>query len=262
MHENMKAMTCPRSFECEKPLVSLDVGPIPSYACIASGCVSCLGSALVIATYFILKDKRRDAQKIITNLAVADFFNAVGFILGAVNFTVHFNGKDEHGCSVFEMLCAIQSFITAWPLHACYILTSALAFHFYLHFRNRAALAARLIPVYVVIAWAGPLLILFPLLCLGKLGYSPYAASNWCYVKDEDYSEPVSHETIIFILLAGWLQENISFVVVLVLYGTIGFALLGKVILFELATCSILLSVCMHQHQYMYMYVQCIIESA
>ena len=170
------AMTCPRTFdfECEEPLVSVDVELIPSYACFASSCVSCLGSALVVATYLVLKDKRRDAQKIITHLAVADFFLAVGFVLGAVNFMVHFNGKDEGGCRVFQVLCAIQSYITAWTSVACYVLTSALAFHFYLHFRNRAALAARLIPVYVVVAWAGPLLILLPLLCLG---YSPYEAS-------------------------------------------------------------------------------------
>ena len=209
--------------------MSVDVGPIPSYACIASSCVSCLGSALVVATYFVLKDKRRDAQKIITNLAVADFFLAAGFIMGTVNFMVHFNEEDERRCRVFQVLCTIQSSITGWASVACYVLISALAFHFYLHFRNRAALAARLIPVYVVVAWAGPLLILLPLLCLGKLGYSPYPASNWCYVKDEDYSEPVSHETIVFIIIAAWLWENISFVVVLVLYGTIGCALLGKV---------------------------------
>ena len=225
------ALTCPRPFECEEPLVSLDFGLIPSYVSIASGCVSCLGSALVVATYLVLKDKRRDAQKIITHLAVADFFNAVGFIMGAVNFTVHFNEKDERRCRMFEMLCAIQSFFTAWTSVACYVLTSALALHFYLHFRNRAALAARLIPVYVIVAWAGPLLILFPLLCLGQLGYSPYAASNWCYVKDEKYSEPLSHKyaTTIFIIIAAWLWECISFVMVVVLYGKIGFALLRKV---------------------------------
>ena len=69
------------------------------------------------------------------------------------------------------------------------------------------------------------------MLCLGKLGYSPYAVSNWCYIKDEDYSEPVSHktETIVSMIIAAGLWEHISFVVVLVLYGTIGCALLGKV---------------------------------
>ena len=44
----------------------------------------------------------------------------------------------------------------------------------------------RLIPLYNVIAWLGPLCIIGPMLVFGKLGYALYVAANWCYIKDSN----------------------------------------------------------------------------
>ena len=85
---------------------------------------------------------------------------------------------------------------------------------------KRVLLASKLIPVYNIIAWGGPLLIVVPLAVLGKLGYAPYAASNWCFVKDDDYSSNLKEdsETILVILLAGKLWEIITYVSVTIFY--------------------------------------------
>ena len=226
-------MACPRSFECEQPEVSLEIGPVPSYANIAASVVSILGSLLIMLVYVLLKDLRNGAQKIITQLAVADFFLAAGFIMGAVNFLTHYNGSGERECPIFQTVCKIQSFITAWASVSSYVWISVLAIYFFLCLHNFTALATRLMPLYMTLAWLGPLLVLLPLLCLGKLGYSRYAASNWCYVEDEDYNQPVSQKrgTTVAVVVAAWLWEDISFVIVPVAYGAIVIRLCKQVLL-------------------------------
>ena len=75
----------------------------------------------------------------------------------------------------------MQSLITAWTSITSYLWTSLIALYFFIHFVcNQAAAFAKLTLMWVVIAWIFPLPILLPLLFLGKLGYSRYAASNYC----------------------------------------------------------------------------------
>ena len=214
-------VTCPRIFDCESPNVSFDIGRTPSYVSIASSSLSCLGSVLILLTYLLLKDMRTGAQKVITMLAVADFFTAFGYIIGAANFLLHFNVMDDRKCVVFGTICSIQSFITTWSTMCSYCWTCILAFYFFVVIVfNRVQLAARLLPVYNVIAWLGPLLIVFPLLVLRKLGYAPYVASNWCYIKDTDYSSSLrkSWDMIVYILIAGKLWEVITYIFIMTLY--------------------------------------------
>ena len=165
---------CPKSFECESPDVSLDVGRVPSYISIVSSAFSCLGSLLIIVTYAAVKDRRRGVQTMVAQLAVADFILASGFIMGAVNFLLSYNRNDaEEACKNFQAVCKVQSLITAWTSITSYIWTSLIALYFFIHFVcNQAAAFAKLTPMWVVIAWVFPLPILLPLLCLGKLGYS------------------------------------------------------------------------------------------
>ena len=214
---------CPKSFECESPDVSLDVGRVPSYISIVSSAFSCLGSLLIIVAYAAVKDRRRGVQTMVAQLAVADFILASGFIMGAVNFLLSYNRNDaEEACKNFQAVCKVQSLITAWTSITSYIWTSLIALYFFIHFVcNQAAAFAKLTPMWVVIAWVFPLPILLPLLCLGKLGYSRYAASNWCYVADDDYSIPLSRKPsqIAAIVTVAWLWEVISHVTVVILYG-------------------------------------------
>ena len=215
------SLPCPNSFNCTGDLVSFDIGLWPSYVSIVSSSLSCLGSILILITFCVLKDLRTGAQKIITLLAVADFVSAAGYILGAINFIIHFKETNEAQCNIFQVLCVTQAAFTSWSSLVSFCWTVILAFHFFLIIVfKRIQLASKLLPLYNFIAWGGPLLIIVPLLATQKLGYAPYAASNWCYVKDNNYTSRLSNDglTIAIILVAGKGWEFVSYFAVTLLY--------------------------------------------
>ena len=214
--------SCPQSFNCSADYVSVENGPIPSYVAIVSSGFSCLGSILIVVTYFALKDMRSGAQKIITFLAIADFVSAAGYIVGSANFLIHFNKTDKTACKVFQDLCIAQATFTSWSSLVSFLWTAILAFYFYLIIvYRRVQVAARLMPLYHIVAWGAPLLIVIPLVATGHLGYAPYAASNWCFVKDSQYSKHGLTEDpteIIIILFNGKLWEILTYFIVTVLF--------------------------------------------
>ena len=217
---------CPHSFECsdKEGLISFDIGRVPSYLSIASSLLSCLGSLLILLAYCVLKDMRTGAQKVITLLAIADFFTAFGYIIGAGNFLTHFDSSSDTGCDVFTTICEVQSYITTWSTMSSYCWTCFLAFYFFLVLVFRKpTLAAQMMPFYNVIAWVGPMLIVLPLLVCGKLGYAPYVASNWCYIRDDNYDVKLGQkmDTIAYILIAGKLWEVMTYIFIMVLYAII-----------------------------------------
>lgn len=211
---------CPESHQCSDGLVSFDIGRVPSYLNLISSSLSCLGSILIVITYLLLRDMRTGAQTVITLLAIADFFTAFGYIIGSSNFIAAFDSNDSAECSVFTSICEIQSFITTWSTMSSYCWTCILAFYFFLVLvYQKGKLAAKLIPLYNIIAWLGPLCIVGPMLVFGKLGYAPYVASNWCYIKDASNEALTKKPLIIlYILLGGKLWEILSYIIVLVLY--------------------------------------------
>lgn len=221
---------CPRSFNCHSPNVSLDIGTVPSYVSLASSILACAGSLLLVGMYVVFKDLRKSiAQNIISQLALADLANAVGIIVGAVNFLLHFNSEDNDGsktCQAFQTICVLQSYVTQWAGVTSYILTSLLAVFLMLRYTctDRAtARFAKVIPLLTVISWTFPLLFLLPMLALGKLGYSRYGASNWCYIKDNDYGNSLKNkrDIIILMIFADWLWQISSIFVVLVSFAAI-----------------------------------------
>ena len=181
--------------------------------------MSCLGSLLVLLVYFSFRDLRSSAQKIITYLAVADLISALGYIGGSINFIVHFNHSREHDCKTFNTLCEVQASITSWSSLASFSWTLTLAFYFYLvMIYSRQNFASRLMPLYHAMAWAVPLLIVVPLAALKKLGYSPYAASNWCFVKHSPVHKSGQLEEVILVLVAGKIWEILSYIVTIYVY--------------------------------------------
>lgn len=212
---------CPGIHNCSshKDLVSFDLGRTPSYISISSSTLSCLGSSLILFAYFSLKDIRTGAQKVITLLAVADFFTAFGYIIGSANFLIHFNHTSSSICETFKNICVIQSFVTTWSTMCSYCWTCILAFYFFLILVfNKSKLAAKYVPLYNIFAWTGPLLIVIPLLLTGNLGFTPYVASNWCYIKDAGYSLSHDPRAISLLFIGGKLWEILSYVIVIVLY--------------------------------------------
>lgn len=220
-------MLCPGVVNCSthsaSGLVSFDLGRIPSYISITSSSLSCMGSVLILTAYFTLKDIHSGAQKIITLLAIADFFTAFGYIIGSVNFLTHFNHTaGTKGCEVFTEICEVQSFITTWSTMSSYSWTCILAFYFFLILVfNKTNLGSKLIPLYNIVAWIGPLLIVFPLLLTRNLGYAPYVTSNWCFIKDTDFNKHrllQKPKIIVFLFLGGKFWEIVSYLIVVVLY--------------------------------------------
>ena len=209
---------CPHTYKCPDGLASFGIGNLPSYLNIISSGMSCLGSILILITYLVLRDMRTGAQKIITLLAIADFFCSLGFLLGSVNFLAY--GSLHTDCALFTTMCEIQSFITIWPAMSSFCWTTILAFYFFLVLvYNKGKLAMKLMPLYNVIAWLGPLLIEFPMLVAGRLGYAHYGASNWCFIKDDsDMPLTKNPQLILIILFACKLWEVVSYIIVVLFY--------------------------------------------
>ena len=190
------------------------LGSIPTHFSIVSCTVSCLGSLLIFFSYYSLREIRNVAQKIITLLAIADFFTAFGYLLADWNYL-----SNSKNCYTFQTICKIQSFITSWSSLCSFGWTCALALHFYLllHGKRRSSLSYLLVWENVVI-WISPLLILLPLLILDKLGYSPFATSNWCFIKSK-YHEGIDTEEVMLILVGGKFWEILSYCFVIVMYA-------------------------------------------
>lgn len=98
-----------------------------------------------------------------------------------------------------------------------FLWTSSLAIYLYLSLvHNKVILVKKLFPVFHIVNWVFPILISFPLLVMGYLGYSYYAVSTWCYIGS--FKQKFEGEVDLLILIAGKLWEIIAYVLVIVLY--------------------------------------------
>ena len=214
--DNIELVLCPGPISnCTSRQRHIDIGPIPTYLSISSCTLSCFGSLLILITYAAFKDIRKGAQTLITLLAVADLATALGYLLAAGNYLVFHGEKREERCRVFQNICQIQSYVTTWSSLCSFGWTIALAFYCYLLVvRRRGKLAQKLIPYEVVGIWFGPILVALPLLVTGKLGYSPYATANWCFIKENATQAP-RHDRIVLTctFLGGKLWEVLSYVI-------------------------------------------------
>ena len=202
-----------------------DIGP--SIVAILSCTLSILGSLLIIYTYVRWKDLRTGSRSIITFLAIADLVTAAGYIIGSVNYIYHFGEtEDTQPCAVFNTVCQIQSFVTSTSSLCSFAWTSILAFYLYtVIVKEKVNLVTRLIPLYHLIAWLLPLIITLPLLITGRLGYAPYAASNWCFIKDLlpngnwlYLCGRLNYKVTVLVLLGGKAWEIFTYILVIVLY--------------------------------------------
>ena len=220
---------CPRYLSCSNDnKSSIALGGGPAIASIISSTLSCLGSVLIVYTYLRWRDVRSGSRRVITFLAIADFFIAFGCVLGSSNYLVYFalnyaESGTEYGCPAFVNICEVQSYLTTWSSISSFVWTSALAFYFYLILvKDRLLLATRLIPWFHVVAWGFPIAICLPLLITGKLGFAPYTASTWCFIYDnQNRHKHLTDKEIGIILIAGKFWEILTYAVVIVLYTAI-----------------------------------------
>ena len=194
---------------------SFEIGRVPSYLAISSSGLSCIGSILIIIVYVVFRDLRSGAQKIITFLAVSDFVSAAGYIVGSANFLKYYK-TGTRDCRVYYAVCWAQATVTSWSSMASFAWTLILAFYFYMVIvYNKRQRAAKLMPLYHFVAWILPLFIVVPLTATENLGYSPYAASNWCFVRNNG-SE--SLKAIGFIFLNGKFWEILTYIFSIFIY--------------------------------------------
>ena len=216
---------CPQedNIECGSEKYNLFLGPIPTYISLISSTLACIGAGTIIITYILFKDLRTGSRSIITFLSIADFFTAFGYIVGGANYLAYYRKQDQT-CEQFDVICSIQSFVTTWSQLSSYTWTCGLALYLLLTIvfgKNR--LANRLIPLFHILAWGLPIFVALPMLVIGRLGYSPYAASNWCFIKDEEYQKHrgLTDKVIIPIMIARTIPECLTYLVVIILYANI-----------------------------------------
>lgn len=162
---------------------------------------------------FRWKDIRTGSRKIITYLSIADFFTAFGYIIGSLNYLINFDKRAA--CSNFNTVCQIQSFITTASSMSSFVWTTALAIYLYVSVvHNEGIRAQRFFPLLHVLAWGAPLLITFPVLATGNLGYSTYAVSTWCYIK----SCVNDKDSYVLIFIAGKVWEISAYLLVFAFY--------------------------------------------
>ena len=125
----------------------------------------------------------------------------------------------EGDCAQFEDVCTIQSFITSWSSVSSFLWTVTLAFYLYLTLvHTKIFLANRLMPLFHIVNWGFPMTFCIPLLVTRQLGYSPFAASTWCYIRE---NEDNPGKKIGLILIAGKFWEMLAYVLVIIMYATI-----------------------------------------
>ena len=227
---------CPRPLNCTDelqrdgyvPLVQ-DVGP--SIVALVSCSISIFSSLLILYTYVRWKDVRTGSRSIITFLAIADLVTASGYVIGSANYIYEYrNWKDRNPydpCNTFNTVCEIQSFLTTTSSMSSFAWTSILAVYLYLIIvKAKIRTAYRLMPLFHIIAWLLPLVITLPLLIKDRLGYAPFAASNWCFisarsVRNKDLCGNLNYELFLLVLVGGKLWEIITYVLIIILYMAI-----------------------------------------
>jgi len=202
----------------------------PAVVSLISSSFSIISSLLIITTYFIWPDIRSVSRQIIVFLSLADFFTAVGYVIGSSNYLQHYrDGSREHtinatwnttenvtgSCEQFTRVCVLQSCITTWSSIASFWWSTFLAFHLYITIvKGKMALARKIFPVYHTLAWITPIIIIAVLLGKNELGYSSVAVSTWCFIREQTQKRT----EVLLILIGGKLWEMGAYISVVLLY--------------------------------------------
>ena len=203
---------------------SFSVGPVPCYVGIVSDTLSCVACVTMLAIYITWTEIRQNiAQAIVTFIAIADFLTAAGYLTSSFNLLVYvFTDRqpDRHGCDVFTTMCEIQSYVVTYGTMSSFFWTIILAFHFYMTIaQERPNFTKRLLPFYHLIAWGVPILIAFPLLCVGKLAYAPFVTGMWCYMEIYRNSPPFGKNNTVVSLVVTQLPEIVAFLLIITFFS-------------------------------------------
>ena len=165
--------------------------------------LSLLGTLFVIISYFVWKDIQTKSRRILLYISVADFFTAVGTILGLWS-------------STNKTVCAVQSAIGTLAVLCSFFWTVFMAVYLYVAISRKNTRAAQnLMMVFHILGWGVPALIVAIAVSTHKLGNNgDLVSSGWCWVSlDMSWGQQVG-----WMLLAGKAWEIAASIVITVLY--------------------------------------------
>ena len=183
---------CPDSYYCEDErrgyaAINSKLLPIQDILGTVSSVLSIVGATIILLAYCAFKDLRKGtAQTIITLLSLADMGTAFGYLLGIVNYYNYIfqrmNSDNSGACWIFDNICQIQASFASWCIVSSSIWSTVLAVHFLLSLLlSDSRWTERLLPLYNIVAWTLPIIIILPLLITGQFGYLPNYPS-FCYI--------------------------------------------------------------------------------
>ena len=210
---------CPKgSAYCEQGYTAFSLGTTPCHVGIVSDSFSCVAALVMIMIYVTFKDiRKKGAQSIVTFIAITDFFTAAAYLAGSVNILVHYDVTDPTRCRAFETFCGVEGYVVTVATMSSYFWTLALALHLYLTVaRSSSKSAAKLMPLYHVIAWGLPNAVALPLLFTNKLAYAPFVGGVWCYMDTRQESSPLVGNTVHAVFLR--MPEVVSYAAILLFY--------------------------------------------
>ena len=165
---------------------------------------------------FRWKDIRTGSRAIITFLSIADFFTAFGYIIGSLNYSLTYY-KTSRVCVAFTYICQIQSFVTSSSSLSSFFWTVTLAIYLYVSLvQNKPLVIQKWFPLFHVINWGFPVLLILSLLVSNILGYSYIAVSTWCFIGNKWNTD--QWQSSIFVLIGGKLWEILAYLLVIIFY--------------------------------------------
>ena len=168
-----------------------------------SCCLSMIGSCIIVITYLIWKDIRTQSRQHLVFLSVTDFLAALGFFYGILE---DFRNNSPG--------CIAQSGLTTFSNTSSFFWTVSIAVYLYITIvQSNAIFADRLTPVFHVISWGVPLVIVISALAAQGLGYDDsFISVGWCWV---DLKHP---QFLLWMLMTAKVWEFIAYIILPVLY--------------------------------------------
>lgn len=146
--------------------------------------LSIIGSLLIIISYVLFRELRTHARLVLVHISVADLGVAASNLFGdAFRFETCFNSTTNRlEPAVVEKICKAQAFIAHFSTISSVLWTMALAALMY-------AVVRRLVTTnnskgfmwfFYVFCYGLSLLVSVWMICMGKLGFSPFDTFGWC----------------------------------------------------------------------------------
>ena len=167
--------------------------------------LSILGTIAIISSYVLWKDVRTSSRQILVYISIADFFTALGNLLGLL---VHWKGGNDD-------LCVGQSFLTTCSSLWSFFWSAFLAVFLYVSVaKGQPNVAKRMMSVFILFGWVVPLLITSIAAHWQVLGPDKDKESaGWCWIKSD------ANNKLAWLLATGKAWEIAAYIVIVAFYA-------------------------------------------